>query len=72
MRFKKFTEEKGIKEVTSKNVYEVLNQFVLWNDERGLRGNTIHGYVASVKKFLLYCDVRIRRTGIGPRLHPHE
>jgi integrase len=58
-RFKTFLDAKEIKEVNNKNVYNVINQFVLWNDERGLKGATIIGYVQCVKKFLLYSDVKI-------------
>ena len=58
-RFEAFLDEQGIKQINNKNVYDVVNGFVLWNDQRGLRGKSVKGYVQSVKKFLLYNDIEI-------------
>lgn len=58
-RFHAFWREEDVKEVNNRNVYEVLNSFVRWNDAKQVRARTIRNYVSSVKKFLLYQDVEI-------------
>ena len=61
-QFKKFCREEKVAEVNDRNVYDVLNAFVRWNDAKGNRARTIINYVCAAKRFLLYQDVSIEEN----------
>lgn len=69
-RFHAFWREENVKEVNNRNVYEVLNSFVRWNDAKQVRARNIRNYVCSVKRFLLYEDVEIEENRF--RTRPQE
>ncbi|MDG7009122.1 MAG: tyrosine-type recombinase/integrase [Nitrososphaerota archaeon] len=61
-QFRKFCKETKVAEVNDKNVYDVLNAFVRWNDAKGNQPKTIIDYLCAAKRFLLYQDVSIEEN----------
>ncbi len=57
--FGAFCAERHIEDVNDRNVYDVLNAFIGWNDARGIRAKTMIDYLSGTKKFLLYQDIEI-------------
>ncbi len=60
-KFQDFCQEKKIG-VTNKNVYKVLDDFVQWLDDKGLKAKTIADYMSAVRKYLAFVDIKIEQS----------
>lgn len=60
-KFQDFCQEKKL-DVTNKNVYNVLDSFVQWLDDKGNKAKTIADYMSAVRKYLAFVDIEINPT----------
>jgi len=68
-KFEKFCQEtydKDLIETTlakknnSKDAYKVLDEFITWLDQNGVRTSTIHVWVSYARQFMIYNDIEIK------------